>query len=115
MPDQQPAKKAPQKAPRAKKQPAAKKAAATKKVAQPVVVEVSARRADLEEARRLLLAALAMADVKELPSLVRELRAVALELEQLAPPEEGNVLDEISARRAARIAAANGSGRAGRN
>lgn len=98
------AKKAPVRAPRAKKQAPAKQPAATD------VPAVADRRADLERARTLLLAALAGAEVRELPALVRELRAVAMELEQLVPLDEGNVLDEISARRAARLSAANSAG-----
>lgn len=57
---------------------------------------------DLSAARERLFASLAVADVRELPGIVRELRAVLAELDELAPPEKGNAVDDLAARRAAR-------------
>lgn len=65
---------------------------------------VSQRQTDLEEARDLLRAAMLEVDAKDLPRISRELRAVNLELEALAPSvSPGQRLkDELKDRRAAR-------------
>lgn len=63
---------------------------------------------DLEMLRSRLVASLDVIDPKELPRLSREIRAVNLELSQLAPAEEADQVDELRAKRAARIAAAEG-------
>ncbi len=57
---------------------------------------------DLTAARSRLIEALAAADVRELPAIVRELRAVLVELDELKPAEKGNAVDDLAARRAAR-------------
>jgi len=60
---------------------------------------------DLEKLRDRLVGALDVVDPKDLPRVSRELRAVNLELSQLAPDEEIDQVDELRAKRAARIAA----------
>jgi hypothetical protein len=65
---------------------------------------VSQRQADLEEARDLLRAAMLEVDAKDLPRVVRELRAVNADLEALAPSVSAGqrLKDELRERRAAR-------------
>ena len=62
------------------------------------------RSADLELMRVALLAAMVGAEPRELPSICRELRAVDLELTQLAPAKSAgqSTVDELRKRRARR-------------
>jgi len=85
----------------------ARKRATTSKAPAQVVQQLPTRLHDLTNARETLLHALAIAEVRELPGIVRELRAVLLELDSLAPKNEGTALDEIAARRNQRKSTAN--------
>ena len=64
------------------------------------------RKADLQLLRERLLDALDAVDPAEIPKVSRELRAVTVELEALAPAKtEGQALvDELKAKRARRSA-----------
>ena len=64
------------------------------------------RRRSLESMRDHLADRLDEADGKEAASISKELRAVMLELESIPTGEEVSTSDELAARRAARIAAA---------
>lgn len=64
------------------------------------------RTAALVALRDALAAAIDRAEPRELAPLARQMQAVLAELEQLLVPAEGSVSDELRARRAARLAAA---------
>ena len=66
---------------------------------------MSDRLDDLQRMRRSLLDALGEVEAKERPRVTRELRAVNVELESLAPPAKADPIDDLKARRVARIAA----------
>ena len=53
-----------------------------------------------------LAAAIDDAEPRELAALARQFQAVVAELDQLLTPAEGSITDELRARRAARLAAA---------
>jgi hypothetical protein len=59
--------------------------------------------------RDRLEAAIAKAEPRELPALVREHRAVLKELEALAKPQKGSTRDQLAEKRAARKAGAAGT------
>lgn len=56
----------------------------------------------LTEDRDRLEAAIASAEPRELPALVREHRAVLKEIDALAEPTKGSIRDQLAARRAER-------------
>lgn len=70
------------------------------------------RLADLLDLRRKLVAASDVAELRELPAIARELRLTTAEITDLAPEEEGDLVDDLAARRAARIANAEQAGSA---
>lgn len=70
------------------------------------------RLADLLDLRRKLVAASDVAEPRELPAIARELRLTTAEITDLAPEEEGDLVDDLAARRAARIANAEQAGSA---
>lgn len=59
--------------------------------------------------RELLERAMLTAGPKELPSLVREHRAVLAEIEKLAKPAKGSIRDQVADKRAQRQAGSSGS------
>lgn len=67
------------------------------------------RRATLADLRKRLTAAFeATEDPRDLATLSKELRAVMAELDQLPGGEEADPVDDLAARRAARLANAAG-------
>jgi hypothetical protein len=67
------------------------------------------RRATLTDLRRRLSDALDLADdPRDLATLSKELRAVVSELDSLPGGEEADSVDDLAARRAARLADASG-------
>lgn len=59
--------------------------------------------------RDLLESAMAEAEAKELPALIREHRQVLKELETLAVPAKGSIRDQLAEKRATRKAGAPGT------
>jgi len=64
------------------------------------------RRTQLEAIRDTLAAHLAQAEPREAAALAKQLQAVLRELSELPAVKESNPLDELNARRAARLAGA---------
>lgn len=62
------------------------------------------RLADLLDIRSKLIAASVVAEPGSLPAIARELRLVGAEIANIAPAEETDLVDDLAARRAARIA-----------
>jgi hypothetical protein len=67
------------------------------------------QRAMLERTRDHLAGLLEGADEREAPALARELRMTIKDLADLAAPEKGSRLDDLAARREARLSGADGS------
>ena len=68
---------------------------------------VSRQAQDLEDMRTKLVAAMSQVDAKDLPRVIRELRAVNSELEALAPSVSAGqkYIDQLKERRAQRMSA----------
>ncbi len=67
------------------------------------------RRAALADLRKRLVDAIReVDDVRDLPALSKELRAVMAEIDSLPGGEEADPVDDLAARRAARLAEAAG-------